>query len=136
MFKQSQALFESGNSDTIIGGDAYFQGTITTKGSILVDGRVEGSVFDAKTVSVGKTGKVKGDISCESCCVGGDVCGNIVALENIEVLAGAHIRGDIKTKRILMEDGSVFNGRCDMETQRAQNDGQPESEENDKERQK
>ena len=114
MFKQSQALFETNNNDTIVGNEAYFKGTLTTKGSVLIDGKIEGSVFEAKTVSVGKTGKVTGDINCGSCCIAGEVHGNVVALESVELLAGSIINGDIKTKRMAMEEGSVFNGHCEM----------------------
>jgi len=114
MFKQSQALFETKNNDTIVGNEAYFQGTLTTKGAVLVDGRVEGSIFEAKTVSVGKNGKVTGDINCEACCIGGEVRGNVTALESVELLAGSLVQGDIKTKRMVMEEGAVFNGRCEM----------------------
>jgi cytoskeletal protein CcmA (bactofilin family) len=89
----SKALFETKNNDTIVGNEAYFKGTLTTKGSVLVDGRVEGSIFEAKAVNIGKNGKVTGDINCESCCISG---------------------GDIKTKRMLMEEGSLFNGHCSM----------------------
>ncbi|MBO4555437.1 MAG: polymer-forming cytoskeletal protein [Elusimicrobiales bacterium] len=123
MFKQSQALFETKNNDTIVGNEAYFQGTLTTKGSVLVDGRIEGSIFEAKTVSVGKNGKITGDINCEACCIGGEVRGNVTALESVELLAGALIQGDIKTKRMIMEEGAVFNGRCEMSSspQRADN---------------
>ena len=114
MFKQSQALFETKNNDTIVGNEAYFQGTLTTKGSVLVDGRIEGSIFEAKNVTVGKNGKVTGDINCEACCISGEVRGNVTALESVELMPGALIQGDIKTKRMIMEEGAVFNGRCEM----------------------
>jgi cytoskeletal protein CcmA (bactofilin family) len=110
----SKALFETKNNDTIVGNEAYFKGTLTTKGSVLVDGRVEGSIFEAKAVNIGKNGKVTGDINCESCCISGEVHGNITALESVELLTGCRIDGDIKTKRMLMEEGSLFNGHCSM----------------------
>lgn len=114
MFKSSNISFESKNSDTIIGAEAYFQGTLTAKGSLRVDGRIDGSIVDAKIVTVGKTGKVKGDISCEICYLSGEVKGNVIALEHIEVLAGARLDGDIRSPRIMLEDGATFNGNCSM----------------------
>ena len=110
----SKALFETKNNDTIVGNEAFFEGTLTTKGSVLVDGQVKGSVFEAKTVSVGKNGKITGDINCEACCVSGIVTGNVTAMESVELLVGGRIDGDIKTKRMLMEEGALFNGRCEM----------------------
>jgi len=115
LFKNTSVSFEAKNGDTIIGSEAYFQGTITAKGSLRVDGRIDGSIVDAKTVTIGKSGKVKGDISCEICYSRGEVRGNIVALEHVEALAGSRLDGDIRAPRILMEEGAVFNGNCSME---------------------
>ena len=114
MFKNTGITFDTKNSDTVIGHDAYFQGTLTAKGSLRIDGRVDGSVVDAKFVTLGKTGKVKGDISCEVCCISGEVKGNVAAVDHIEVLAGAKVDGDLRAPRIILEEGAVFNGNCAM----------------------
>ncbi len=114
MFKGNNISFESKNGDTLIGAEAYFQGTLTAKGSLRIDGRIDGSIVDAKIVTIGKTGKVKGDISCEICYLSGEVKGNIIALEHIEVLAGARLDGDLRSPRIMLEDGAIFNGNCVM----------------------
>ena len=114
LFRNAGVTFESKNGDTVIGNEAYFQGTLTAKGSLRVDGRIDGSIVDAKTVTIGKSGKVKGDISCEICYVRGELRGNIVALEHVEVLAGSHMDGDIRSPRIMLEEGAVFNGNCSM----------------------
>lgn len=119
MFKNTGVSFESKNGDTVIGAEAYFQGTITAKGSLRVDGRVDGSIVDAKTVTIGKSGKVKGDISCEVCNVRGEVKGNIVALEQVEALSGSRVDGDIRAPRLMLEEGAVFNGNCAMEGRKA-----------------
>jgi len=114
MFKGSNITFDSKNSDTVIGHDAYFQGTLTAKGSLRVDGRIDGAIVDANLVTIGKTGKIKGDISCETCSISGDVTGNISALDHIEVLSGSKMTGDLRAPKILVEEGAVFNGNCSM----------------------
>ncbi len=114
IFKSSNISFDTKNSDTVIGSEAYFQGTLTAKGSLRVDGRIDGSIVDAKLVTIGKTGKIKGDISCEVCSVSGEVTGNVTALDHIELLAGAKMTGDLRAVKILIEEGAVFNGNCSM----------------------
>ena len=114
IFKNSSITFDTKNSDTVIGHDAYFQGTLTAKGSLRIDGRVDGSVVDAKFVTLGKTGKVKGDISCEVCSVSGEVKGNVSAVDHIEVLSGSKVDGDLRAPRVILEEGAVFNGNCSM----------------------
>jgi cytoskeletal protein CcmA (bactofilin family) len=71
---------------------------------------------DAKIVTVGKSGKIKGDISCEVCYVCGEVKGNVTALDHVEALAGSRVDGDLRAPRIMLEEGAVFNGNCSMET--------------------
>jgi len=115
LFNNAAVSFEAKNGDTVIGNEAYFQGTLTAKGSLRVDGRIDGSIVDAKTVTIGKTGKVKGDISCEICYTRGEVRGNIVALAHVEVLAGSRLDGDIRAPKIMIEEGAVFNGNCSMD---------------------
>lgn len=115
MFKSTNISFEAKNGDTVIGNEAYFQGTLTAKGSLRIDGRVDGSIVDAKIVTVGKSGKVKGDISCEICYVSGEIKGNITALDHIEALKGSRVDGDIRSPRIMLEEGALFNGNCSMD---------------------
>ena len=116
LFKNAAISFESRNGDTIIGHEAYFQGTLTAKGSLKIDGRIDGSLVDAKTVTLGKTGKIKGDISCEVCYVCGEVKGNITALDHIEAMSGSRIEGDLRAPKIIIDDGAIFNGNCRMES--------------------
>ena len=115
LFKNAGISFESRNGDTIIGSEAYFQGTLTAKGSLKIDGRIDGSLVDAKTVTIGKTGKIKGDISCEVCYVCGEVKGNVTALNHIEAMPGSRIEGDLRAPKIILESGAIFNGNCRME---------------------
>ncbi len=116
LFKNTNISFETKNGDTVIGTEAYFQGTLTAKGSLRIDGRVDGSIVDAKFVTIGKTGKVKGDVSCEICYICGEVNGNITALDHIEALAGSRIDGDLRSARIMLEEGALFNGNCSMDS--------------------
>jgi cytoskeletal protein CcmA (bactofilin family) len=115
IFKNGKGAFDATNPDTVFGKEAYFQGTLTAKGSLKIDGRIDGSIVDAKMVTLGKTGKIRGDISCETCSVGGEVKGNILALTSIEVLSGARVEGDLRAPRIMLEEGAFFNGNCSME---------------------
>ncbi|HCC49225.1 MAG TPA: hypothetical protein DEQ38_14075 [Elusimicrobia bacterium] len=118
MFKNTNISFETKNGDTVIGNEAYFQGTLTAKGSLRVDGRIDGSIVDAKIVTVGKSGKVKGDISCEICYVSGEVKGNVTALDHIEAFSGSRVDGDMRAPRIMLEEGAIFNGNCSMDVPR------------------
>lgn len=114
IFKSTNITFDTKNSDTVIGHEAYFQGTLAAKGSLRIDGRVDGAVLDGKLVTIGKTGKLKGDISCDVCSISGEIKGNVSASDHIEVLIGGRVEGDLRAPKVLVEEGAVFNGNCAM----------------------
>lgn len=132
LFKAGKNTFDASNPDTIFGHEAYFQGTLTAKGSLKIDGRIDGSIVDAKMVIVGKTGKIKGDISCEICSVSGEVKGNILALASIEIMVGARVEGDLRAPRIVLEEGAFFNGNCSMEPSQQSRQEKTEKEKTEK----
>ena len=116
LFKSSPAgLLDASKVETLIGAEATVQGVVSLKGSLRVDGRVEGSISDAQTVVVGAGGVVRGDISAETVVVGGRVVGNITATEFVEVLAQGQVRGDLRSPRLVIEEGGKFNGQCTMD---------------------
>jgi len=109
-------MVELGISDTVIASDAYLRGDIVVKGSIKVEGQVEGSINEAKIVTIGKNGKIKGDITCEKCIVYGSVQGNIIASSLVEVMSDSRVEGDIKSLKVTIEEGAFFNGKCIMDS--------------------
>ncbi|OGR85462.1 MAG: hypothetical protein A3J74_09940 [Elusimicrobia bacterium RIFCSPHIGHO2_02_FULL_57_9] len=99
---------------TLIGEEAYLHGVLTVKGSLRVEGVVEGDVTDAISVEIGKKGRVKGNIAAESISVAGQVEGDIVASQSIELLSQAKMAGNIRTPSVRIEEGAIFDGCCAM----------------------
>ncbi len=104
--------------ETIIGENTLFQGTIKSKGSIRIDGRLEGSIVEASQVIVGAKGYVQGDITAHSVIIGGKVNGNVTAVESIEIQPGAQLLGDIHTSTLSIGEGAVFEGHCVMTSEK------------------
>ena len=46
--------------------------------------------------------------------IGGQLFGNITAENKIELQSGSHVEGDIKTKRLVIDEGVFFEGNCSM----------------------
>lgn len=105
-------------TESIISEDCVFSGNINTRGSLKVEGIIEGSVNGAKEVFIAKTARINGDIVCERCIVYGSVNGNITASESVEVMSIGSVCGDIKTSRIMIEDGGFFCGKLDMKKEK------------------
>ncbi|MDD4004572.1 MAG: polymer-forming cytoskeletal protein [Elusimicrobiaceae bacterium] len=99
---------------SVIGREVYFQGTVTARGSLRVDGRMQGAILEAHTVIVGEKGRVEGDITAENVVVGGLVAGNICSSGFTELLSGSTVKGDIRTAKLVVEEEARFDGRCSM----------------------
>lgn len=91
-------------------------GDITTEGDIRIDGKVNGSVISKSKAVVGSTGVIEGDIYCQNAYIDGRVNGNIEVSELLILSKTAYVSGDIKIKKLVVEEGAKFNGRCSMGT--------------------
>lgn len=112
--KSDRERSDSSGMETVIGPNTVVQGTLSSKGSIRIDGKLEGGVGNASTVVVGEKGEIQGDISSHIAIIGGKVIGNIVATSSIEMLSNAQIHGDIKTAALSIAEGATFEGNCVM----------------------
>ena len=102
------------NLSTIIGKDSLFTGTMEVKGTLRIDGKVKGKIVSDETVNVGPTGEVEADIDARTVVVAGSVIGNIKTGDKLEMQAKAKVLGDVTTKSIVIEQGAIFHGSCQM----------------------
>jgi cytoskeletal protein CcmA (bactofilin family) len=103
---------------TLIGGGASVHGLLSAKGSVRVEGSVEGDIQDAMVVEVGKNGRVKGNIAGESISIAGEVEGDVIASRNVEILAGARLNGALRTPSLRVEDGATIEATCSIRSLR------------------
>lgn len=112
-FLKKDSDFSSGEHFSVVSAECYFQGTLSVQGSLRVDGTLEGSVDNARHVIVGTDGKIIGDVSAELVVCGGHIEGNVCA-ERLEVLGEAAILGDIRAKKMKVEEGGRIEGKCSI----------------------
>ncbi|MCP4713758.1 MAG: polymer-forming cytoskeletal protein [Deltaproteobacteria bacterium] len=103
--------------DTLIGNGTIFEGSLTSKESICVEGLVRGKIVCEGSVIVGEKGRVDADIFADSVLLGGEVNGNIVAKTKLEITTSGKLRGDIKTGSLIIAEGVLFEGKCQMITE-------------------
>lgn len=99
--------------ETIIGNDSCVKGEIAVKGTLRIDGAVEGEIC-ADWIIVGETGRVRGNIRSKGMIVGGVVDGNIDSDEIVELKEKAQVVGEIITRKLTMSEGAVFEGHSCM----------------------
>ena len=99
---------------SIIGPGMKVVGDCETDGTIRIEGRVEGTVRAGKAVVVGKDGLVLGDIATQDAVISGTVNGTLVAESRLELQATCRIEGDIRARRMQLEEGAILNGTVHM----------------------
>ncbi len=100
------------NLNTILGKDSEFTGDMKFFGTIQIDGKFDGSISGEGTLMVGKAGKLRSDVNVLHVQNHGEIVGNIIAAEKIEVFASGKIYGEIETPVIAVEKGAMIKGNC------------------------
>ncbi len=100
--------------DTLIGGDCCIQGSIRARGSLRVDGQVEGEIAAEGDLFVGEGGRVNAGIKARNATVAGEITGNVVAEGTLELLNGARLHGDVTVGKLAVAPGASFDGACHM----------------------
>ena len=90
---------------------AELTGVLRSKGTVRIDGRVEGKIFCDQGVIVGASGRVLCSIDAETVLIAGQVEGNIEARHKITLSKTARVKGDLCTPGIVIEEGAKLRGR-------------------------
>jgi len=107
--------YKSARVSSVIGKKTIIEGTLIGNEIVRIDGLVKGLVKSEGKIIIGKGGKVEGKIEADEIFVGGTVEGELYATGKVEANPTGHIYGDIHTKRLIVDDNAVFEGRCFME---------------------
>jgi len=99
--------------ESFVGSNSNFKGDIETKGTLRIDGTMDGNV-NADWVIIGEKALLKGNISARGIIVGGQIEGNLTAAEIIEVKSKGRVHGDISTTKLTVAEGGLFDGRSTM----------------------
>ena len=103
-----------GQMNTLVGNGTVIEGTLNISSSIRVDGKVKGRINCSDTLLVGKTGVVEASVKVKSATIGGRVEGDIEAQDVVILEGKSTVMGDVTTKKLIIEEGAVFNGTCRM----------------------
>jgi cytoskeletal protein CcmA (bactofilin family) len=108
-------------SRSSISGSAALGKNVTVKGQIFaredltIDGEVEGTVeCHEHRLTIGPNARVQAGLKAREIIIQGSIQGNVDATDKIDIKKEAKLVGDIKTSRIVIEDGAYFKGSIDI----------------------
>jgi len=114
MLKRGSGTPEQAEITAFLGKGTAFKGVLSFEGTIRVDGRIEGEVVSKDTLIAGDGAFIQGEITVGTLISSGKIVGNIVASQKVHVLSPGNIQGNIKTPKLIIEEGVTFDGKCEM----------------------
>jgi cytoskeletal protein CcmA (bactofilin family) len=107
---------EAARGIATIGKTVVLKGGILSREDIYVDGEVEGTIEMLEhRLTIGPHAKVSAAIKAREVVIVGSVRGTIEASEKVDIRKEAKLVGDIRTNRIVIEDGAYFKGSIDIQ---------------------
>jgi len=99
-----------------VGNSIVINGELSGGEDLTVQGRVEGKIeLRDHVLTVGSHGRIKAQVTAKAIVVFGQVTGNLIATEKVDIKECGSVEGDIVAPRVAIADGSHFRGSIDMQ---------------------
>lgn len=100
--------------NAFLGKGTEFEGKLSFNGAVRIDGRLKGEIFTEGTLIVGEAAVIGANIHVSHIIVSGEIRGDIVASDRIEIHAPGKVYGNIQAPVVIIDEGVVFEGNCKM----------------------
>jgi cytoskeletal protein CcmA (bactofilin family) len=101
--------------NAFLGKDTEFEGKFSFTGAVRIDGKFTGEIESTGTLIVGETATIKSQIHVADMIISGEVNGDVVAENKIEISVPGKLFGNIQTPKLVIEEGVIFEGKCKMQ---------------------
>ena len=105
---------EPGGLTAFIDQGSSFEGKLSFKDTVRIDGHFSGQITSENTLVVGESGVIEADIHSQVVIVSGTIHGNVMAARKVVLHKTAELQGDVETPCLVVEEGAVLNGKLNM----------------------
>jgi cytoskeletal protein CcmA (bactofilin family) len=102
----------------IVGKEIVLSGQITSCERLVVEGRVEASLSDSRSMEIADSGVFKGMAEIENADIAGTFEGTLTVREKLVIRAGGRVTGTIRYARIEIEENGQIAGEVSVDTSR------------------
>ncbi len=103
-----------GNLTAFIDQGSEFEGKLSFKDTVRIDGSFRGEISSDNTLIVGESGQIAATIHSVCVVISGLVEGDIHASDQIILHKTAVVNGDLDSPTVVMEEGAQLNGSVRM----------------------
>jgi cytoskeletal protein CcmA (bactofilin family) len=112
--KGSGVSTEQAEITAFLGKGTSFKGVLSFEGTIRIDGKVEGEIVSKETLIAGDDAYLQGEITVGTIISSGKIVGNVNASKKVHILAPGTVQGNVTTPSLIIEEGVLFDGNCEM----------------------
>lgn len=98
--------------DVLIGSMCTIKGDINTKGSVTVEGIIDGDITAEGDIVFTKTAKAKGQFTGANIILSGEAEGIMKSKNYIKMSSTANFVGDTYALSLISDEGAKFTGKC------------------------
>ena len=112
-------------TNAFLGKGSRIVGKLTFEGPVRIEGHVEGEISAQDSLTIGESAVVSAQIVGNSVVIQGRVTGDVTARKRLEIRAPGKLYGNISSPSLVIQEGVVFEGQCNMgaaDAQRAEKD--------------
>src|SRR5262245_50981941 len=117
----------SGGSNAFLGKGSRVVGKLTFEGPVRIEGHVEGEIAAQDALTIGESAVINAQIVGNTVVIQGRVTGDVTARKRLEIRAPGKLHGNISSPSLVIQEGVVFEGQCNMgagDAQRGEKDRQ------------
>ena len=98
-----------------IGRTIFIKGELSGDEDVVIAGQFEGAIdLLNQSLTVVEGGQVRADVKAHVVVIQGEVTGDVEGVEKVMIVRTGRMQGNIKSPRVILEDGAEFNGSIDM----------------------
>lgn len=112
--KSSEPSVKTSSTGTVIAEGSEVEGKFTFTGTATVHGRLRGEIISNDSLIVGEKGVVNASIRAGIVHISGEVVGDVIASERLELHDRCRVYGDVEAPVVIIEEGALLEGQCRM----------------------
>ena len=113
-WKFNQNIDPEQAATSVIDQGCIMEGRLSFVGTLIINGKFQGELISSNTLIVGESGELEADVHAGTIILAGQIAGHVTARDRVELRKTARIYGDIVAPILVLEEGVIFDGRCNM----------------------
>jgi len=95
-----------------LGPDTSITGKLSFSAPTRIDGKLKGEIRATDLLIIGEQAVVEGAVRAQQLMLHGEVQGDVMGVERVEIVAGGRLKGSVHTPVLIVHEGAILDGDC------------------------